>query len=62
MFFQYGFPKGFSTQFHYLLTMLEKYKMSVNNSEIFGALLTDLSKAFDCFDHELLTHSKTKRK
>ena len=23
--------------------------------ELFGALLTDLSKAFDCFDHELLT-------
>ena len=22
----------------------------------FGALLTDLSKAFDCFDHKLLTY------
>ena len=34
--------------------MFEKWKRSVNNSKMFGALLTDLSKAFDCLDHELL--------
>ena len=34
--------------------MLEKWKRSVDNSKMFGALLTDLSKAFDCLDHELL--------
>ena len=34
--------------------MLEKWKRFVDNSKIFGALLTDLSKAFDCLDHELL--------
>ena len=27
---------------------------SVDNSGAFGALLTDLSKAFDCLSHELL--------
>ena len=34
--------------------MLKKWKRSVDNSEMFGALLTDLSKAFDCLEHELL--------
>ena len=34
--------------------MLEKWKICVDNSKMFGALLTDLSKAFDCLDHELL--------
>ena len=34
--------------------MLEKWKRSVDNDKAFGALLTDLSKAFDCLDHELL--------
>ena len=34
---------------------IEKWKNSVDKGESFGALLTDLSKAFDCLDHELLT-------
>ena len=34
--------------------MLEKWNRSVDNSKIFGALLTELSKAFDCLDHEFL--------
>ena len=29
-------------------------KMEKDNSKMFGALLADLSKAFDCLDHELL--------
>ena len=55
IFFEYqcGFRKGFSTQ-HCLLPMLEKWKRSIDNSKMFGALLPDLSKAFDCLDHELL--------
>ena len=51
--YQCDFRKGFSTQ-HCLLAMLEKWKRSVDNGKAFGALLTDLSKAFDCLDHELL--------
>ena len=34
---------------------IEKWKNSVDKGKSFGALLTDLSKAFDCLDHELLT-------
>ena len=34
--------------------MLEKWKSAVGNKRNVGALLTDLSKAFDCFPHELL--------
>ena len=32
--------------------MLETWKRSVDKGKVFGALLTDLSKAFDCLDHE----------
>ena len=51
---QCGFRKRYSTQ-HCLLNLLEKWKRSVDKGKSFGALLTDLSKAFDCLDHELLT-------
>ena len=43
---------GFNIQQCYL-AMYEKGKMSVNNNKMFGALVTDLWKAFDCLDHEL---------
>ena len=51
--YQCGFRTGFSTQ-QCLLAMLEKWTRSVNNSKMFGALLTDLWKAFDCLDYDLL--------
>ena len=34
--------------------MIEKWRRSVDASGQAGALLTDLSKAFDCIHHELL--------
>ena len=34
--------------------MLEKWKISVDKGKAFGPLLTDLSKASDCLEHELL--------
>ena len=51
--YQCGFRKGFSAQ-HCLVSMLEKWKSATDNKKSFGALLTDLSKAFDCLSHELL--------
>ena len=51
--YQCGFRKGYNT--HYcLLAMLEKWISSVDKGSSFGALLTDLSKAFDCLSHEHL--------
>ena len=52
--YQCVFRKGFSTQ-QCLIGILEKWKHTVDKGKIFGALLTDLPKAFDCFDYEILT-------
>ena len=51
--YQYGFRKGFSTQ-QCLLALLEKWKRSIDRGKVVGALLTDLSKAFHCLNHDLL--------
>ena len=51
--YQYGFRKGYSSQ-QCLLALLEKWKAAVDKGKVFGALLTDLWKAFDCLNHELL--------
>ena len=48
-----AFKKGYNTQ-HALLRFLETCKMTLDKSGYAGALLMDLSKAFDCIDHELL--------
>ena len=48
-----GFRKGYSAQ-HCLMVMLERWRKALDNKQIAGALLTDLSKAFDCLNHELL--------
>ena len=37
-----------------LLNFVESVKLSIDNNEIVGAVLTDLSKAFDCIPHRLL--------
>ena len=51
--FQCGFRKGFNTQ-HCLLAMVEKWRKTLDGGGETGAVLTDLSKAFDCIDHNLL--------
>ena len=51
--YQFGFRKGISAQ-QCLIILIETWKKHIDNKESFGALLTDLSKAFDCVNHELL--------
>ena len=51
--FQCDFQKGFSTQ-NCLLYMIENWKKSLDQRGHYGALLTDLSKAFDCIMYDLL--------
>ena len=34
--------------------VLETWKEATDNSKAFGALLMDLSKAFECLSHDLL--------
>ena len=48
-----AFKKGYNTQ-HALLRFLETCKMTLDKSGYAGALMMDLSKGFDCIDHELL--------
>ena len=49
----FGFRKGHSTE-QCLLVMLETWKVSLDENGYVGAILTDLSKAFDCLNHDLL--------
>ena len=49
----FGFRKGHSTQ-QCLIVMLEQWHKAMDKGKLAGALLTDLSKAFDCLNHELL--------
>ena len=51
--FQCGFRKGFSTH-DCLLAMVENSKNALDQENKYGALLTDLSKAFDCLPHDLI--------
>ena len=51
--FQCGFRKGYSTQ-QCLIAFIEKWKSAIDQGKSFGAVLTDLSKAFDCLPQELL--------
>ena len=48
-----GYRKGFSTQYA-LLSLLEKWKKTIDNKGFAGGVLIDLSKAFDTLNHELL--------
>ena len=48
-----GYRKGFNAQYA-LLAMIEKWKECLDQKGYAGAILMDLSKAFDTINHELL--------
>ena len=51
--FQCSFQKGYSTQ-DCLLAMVENCKKVLDQGNKYGALLTDLSKTFDCLPNDLI--------
>ena len=48
-----GFRKGYSTQ-HALLSLIENWRKHLEIKETIGAIVCDLSKAFDTLPHDLL--------
>ena len=48
-----GYRKGYSTQ-HALTSLIEKWRCMLDKKGFAGAMLMDLSKAFDTIDHNLL--------
>ena len=48
-----GYRKGFNSQ-HALISLKEKWRKSLDNKGYGGAVLMDLSKAFDTLNHDLL--------
>ena len=49
----FGFRKAHSTE-QCLNIMIERWKKALDKKKYVGAVLTDLSKAFDCINHKLL--------
>ena len=48
-----GYRKGYSAQ-HALISLIEHWRRALDSKGYAGAVLMDLSKAFDCINHDLL--------
>ena len=51
--FTSAYRKGYSTN-HVFVRLIENWKISLDKNLFTGAVLMDLSKAFDCIPHDLL--------
>ena len=51
--FIFEYRSGYSSQ-HVLLRLIEEWKKCLDGNKVVGAILMDLSKAFDCLPHDLL--------
>ena len=47
------YRENYNTQ-HVLILLLEKWRLHLDYNYFVGAVMTDLSKAFDCISHDLL--------
>jgi hypothetical protein len=50
---QYGFQRGFTME-NTVYKLISEVLNALNNKQIVGGIFCDLSKAFDCVDHDIL--------
>ena len=48
-----AYRKNHSTQ-HVLARLIEEWRQGIDQNKYVGAIMMDLSKAFDCIPHDLL--------
>ena len=48
-----AYRKNYSSQ-NILISLIEEWRKKLDNNFVVGAVLTDLSKAFDCIPHDLI--------
>ena len=51
--FLFVYRENYNTQ-HVLIKLVDEWKKHLDNNEVVGCVLMDLSKAFDCIPHNLL--------
>ena len=49
-----AYRESYNTQ-HVVIRLIDEWSTNVDNNYFIGAVLVDLSKAFDCIPHDLVT-------